>query len=361
MHHYHAAFLGCALSIADGTLPILTADAVVARVERNGHYHTCVQTTPTGVRRLATILSVPGSSLNTPIHNIKKGSINNPGRAYAAVAVVDTGIDDTHPDLNVVFKQSFITGNPDPTDQFGHGTHCAGIIGALDNGIGVVGVAPGAPLWNIRVLDASGGGTLADVIAGMQFLAGNADQVRVINMSLGGGYSAVLNMAVAQNVSVGQIVVVAAGNSSVDAATFSPASEPSIICVAALADSDGLPGGLGLVTSAGNDDTFATFSNWGTLVKVIAPGVDILSTIPGGYGVKSGTSMATPHVAGLVTLLISAPSQEIRNVRFKKAPPAAQPRLTPAQVLGVLLQTSRENIPGIFDTRTYPLVCGKGF
>ncbi len=278
------------------------------------------------------------------------------------MAVVDTGIDGTHPDLNVVFSIGF--NNPNVGDQNGHGTHCAGIIAAIHNDIGVVGVAPGAPLWSVRVLDAQGTGTFADLISALQFLAGNANNVGVISMSLGGPTSAAVNQAVANCVSKGQICVVAAGNSSADALTFSPASEASAICVAALADSDGLPGGVGPATPAGPDDTFATFSNWGSTVKVIAPGVDILSTVPGNaYGLKSGTSMACPHVAGLAVLArSSAHSQGIRNIRFNRgAPPTTSPTLSPVAFLQDLLQTSTETIAGIFDSRTYPLVTARGF
>lgn len=359
LYNYSGPFLGCALRIAPGTLPALTGDAVVAAVEKNAIMHACVETVPTGVRRVSSSLSI-GGTINSPIHNVKQPGIVNPGGAYVPIAIVDSGIDATHPDLNVVFNIGF--NQPNFGDQDGHGTHCAGIAAAIHNDIGVVGIAPGAPLWNVRVLDAQGAGLNSDIIAALQFLAANADKVGVISMSLGGGVSNALNAAVDFCVAQGQVVIVAAGNSSVDAATFSPASAASCICVAALADSDGLPGGAGPATSAGPDDTFATFSNWGTTVKVIAPGVDILSTLPGNtYGLKSGTSMACPLVAGLVVLQRSALSSPVRNVRFKTGLPVSQGRpLSPAAVLQQLLATSRENIPGIFDTRTYPLVAGRG-
>jgi subtilisin len=234
----------------------------------------------------------------------------------------------------------------------------------------VVGVAPGAPLWNIRVFDVNGNGFVSDIIAALQFLAANADKVRVINMSFGTNVVVpTLNLAVANCVKQGQICVVAAGNSSRDASNESPASEPSAICVAALSDSDGLPGGVGpVLTDSDPDDTFASYSNFGKLVKVIAPGTDIYSTRPMtpnmstdiGYGFETGTSMAVPHVSGLAVLALSAQSQPIRNVRFPGGIPPAQPVLTPAAFLQMLFDTSKENIPGLFDTRTYPLVCGKG-
>jgi subtilisin family serine protease len=370
LYDYYGPFLGCALRIADGNLPTLTADPVVKAVDKNHYFHLHSEIVPTGVRRVASgFLPSMGSGVNTPIHNVKRPGIDNPGQAYVNVAVMDSGIDATHPDLNVVFGKGF--GNPDTGDGAGHGTHVAGIIGAIHNDFGVVGVAPGAPLWNIRVLDDNGGGTTADILAALQFVAANADKVRVINMSFGA--AAVVpsvNMAVANCVKQGQIVVVSAGNDGKDVKGYSPAGEPSVICVTALSDSDGLPGGLGpnTINVPDPDDTFASYSNFGTLVKVIAPGTDIYSTRPLtpngsgdiGYGFETGTSMSAPHVSGLAVLALSVQSQPIRNVRFPGGIPPAQPVLTPAAFLQMLFATSKENIPGLFDTRTYPLVCGKG-
>jgi len=360
LNDYFGPFLGCALKIADGTLDILTADPVVALVQKNNLVHTCYETVPTGIRRIkVNIGPLNGGIINSPIHNIKSGG---PSNDFPVIAIVDTGVDYLHPDLHVVFNKGF--GQPDFGDQFGHGTHCAGIAAAIHNDIGVVGVAPGAPIWNIRVLGADGSGADSEIIDALQFLASKADQVSVISMSLGGpGVDPALNLAVDYCVSQGQVVCVAAGNSSMDAATFSPASAPSAICVAALADSDGLPGGLGPVTVAGPDDTFATFSNWGTTVTVIAPGVQILSTFPTtgsvlgvNYGSISGTSMACPHVAGLAARMRpTTGGPKIHNI----IPPVGT-TLTPAAVLHKMLAIKTEDIPCIYDSRTYPLITALG-
>jgi subtilisin family serine protease len=237
------------------------------------------------------------------------------------VAVLDTGVDRDHPDLNVsggihFYTQFlfFVVSDDQYDDGNGHGTHVSGTIGALDDGTDltynghsyeVVGVAPGVPIYAVKVLDDNGSGYTSAIIAGIDHVAQNADTIHVANMSLGGSFSQSLNDAVAGAVEAGVVFVVAAGNDNQDAGLHSPASEPSAITVSALADSDGYPGGTGAATSYGPDDSLASFSNYGSLVDICAPGVDILSTLPGGYGFGSGTSMATPHVAGAAALYIA--------------------------------------------------------
>jgi subtilisin family serine protease len=187
----------------------------------------------------------------------------------------------------------------------------AGTIGAIDNGIGVVGVAPGARLWAVKVLNAKGSGYSSWVIAGIDWVAANAGTIEVANMSLGGsGYSRAEYDAIQGAVNRGVAFAVSAGNEDADARNYSPAAFDNVLTVSALADFDGLPGGLGSPTCrADQDDTLADFSNWGPAVDIAAPGVCILSTFPleqGGYGTISGTSMASPHVAGALALLASA-------------------------------------------------------
>lgn len=223
------------------------------------------------------------------------------------IAIIDTGIDLTHPDLNVVKNVSFVSGAKTGNDDHGHGSHVAGIAAARDNTIGVVGVAPGARLWAVKVLDRNGSGAMSGVIKGVDYVTANAASIEVANMSLGGGNSDALTVAIANSVAKGVVYAVAAGNSAVDAASSSPANSPVVLCVSAMVDTDGKPGHLGAGTSYGADDTFATFSNFGAVVDIAAPGVNVYSTYKGGaYATMSGTSMASPHVAGAVALYLAS-------------------------------------------------------
>ena len=309
---YRHALHGFAGHVPQGRLNGLRHDPRVDYVEYDQPVHVDAQTVPTGVERI-------NADTNTSIGI--DGADDQ--RVDVDVAVIDTGIDLQHPDLNVVSHVScfYTTGGGPPwsrtttcgdggDDDHYHGTHVAGTIGALDNGIGVVGVAPGARLWAVKVLDSTGSGYSSNVIAGIDWVAGHADQIEVANMSLGGGFSQAENDAVANAVSKGVVFAVAAGNDSANAANYSPASEPTAITVSALADFDGIPGGYGSPTCrTDQDDTFADFSNYGAAVDIIAPGVCILSTEPiekGSYGTLSGTSMATPHVAGAAALIASS-------------------------------------------------------
>jgi subtilisin family serine protease len=184
----------------------------------------------------------------------------------------------------------------------------SGTIGALDNGIGVVGVAPGARLWPVRVLNNAGSGSFSDIICGIDYVTAHASEIEVASMSLGGSGSDsacgsnrdAMHEAICRSVAAGVTYVVAAGNESDNAANHVPAAYDEVITVSALADFNGLPGGGAPATCRADvDDTFADFSNFGADVDLIAPGVCILSTWKGGgYNTISGTSMATPHVSG---------------------------------------------------------------
>lgn len=199
-------------------------------------------------------------------------------------------------------------GSGDFQDGHGHGTHVAGIAAALDNDIGTIGVAPGATLWSFKVLENDGTGTTGMVLAGIDAVASQAHLIEVANLSLGfDGFSQAIDDAIANAVNEGVVFVVAAGNSAADASTFSPASGPDVITVSALADFDGLPFGLASPTCRLDvDDTLADFSNYGPAVEIAAPGVCIYSTdLQDGYSLKSGTSMASPFVAGAVARYIA--------------------------------------------------------
>ncbi|KAF2258773.1 subtilisin-like serine protease-like protein PR1A [Lojkania enalia] len=221
--------------------------------------------------------------------------------------VIDTGIYTAHPEFEgrATFLANY-AGDGQNSDGHGHGTHVAGTIGSK-----TYGVAKKTKLFAVKVLNASGSGTNSGVIAGINFAA-NDQQTRagcskgsVANMSLGGSKSTAVNSATANAVSAGLFMAVAAGNSAANAANYSPASEPTAFTVGATDSSDRI----------------ASFSNYGSLVDVFAPGVSILSTWNnGGTNSISGTSMATPHVAGLGAYLLS--------LEGKKTPAALGSRIS---------------------------------
>jgi subtilisin len=202
------------------------------------------------------------------------------------VAVLDSGIDGTHPDLADNYKGeiSFVPDESNPTDYNSHGTHCAGTIAARINGVGVVGVAPAAYLYAVKVLSRTGSGQFSWIIAGIDWCIKNG--IRIVSMSLGGdsapsALEAMCNAAWSK----GLLLVAAAGNNG--GAVGFPASYGSVVAVSAIDSSN----------------IIASFSSRGPKVELCAPGVNVLSTIPGGgYGTKNGTSMACPHVSGAAAL-----------------------------------------------------------
>lgn len=262
----------------------LTALAVITATQP-------AQKLPSGINRMDADLNV-----TSKINGIDE-------RVNIGVAVLDTGIDTTHPDLNVVKSVTFVPGTSTGNDDHGHGTHVAGTIAALDNSIGVVGAAPGARLWAVKCLNSRGSGSLSSIIAGIDYVTQNAASIQVANMSLGfTGTSRALNTAISNSVRAGVTYVVAAGNSRADSTNFSPANHPEVICVSAVADYDG-KGGAQARGYTDADDSFADFSNYGAPVDIAAPGVRIFSTYKGnGYATMSGTSMACPHAAGAAAL-----------------------------------------------------------
>ena len=207
------------------------------------------------------------------------------------VWVLDTGIDLDHPDLNVDVARSVnYASGKDANDGNGHGTHVAGTIGAIDNSTGVVGVAAGVTLVAVRVLGNSGSGSYSGIIAGLDYVAANGASGDIVNMSLGGPASSALDAAVLRVVAEGMHVVVAAGNDGRDALNDSPGrlgANPMVYTISA----------------HDSQNCLASWSNDGAAIDMAAPGVDILSTWKGG-GTKtiSGTSMAAPHVAGILAL-----------------------------------------------------------
>jgi len=206
------------------------------------------------------------------------------------VAILDTGIDPAHPDIPVAGGVNFVgttkdgsTNSADWQDRHGHGTHCAGIVAARNNALGVVGVAPDASVWAVKVLSDSGSGYTSDIIQGLDWCA--AHGIQVVSMSLGGGGTTSLQAACDRTYAKGVVLVAAAGNNA--GPVSYPAAYPSVIAVSA--------------TDA--RDVRAYFSNYGSAIELAAPGVSIYSTYKGGvYTTMSGTSMACPHVAGAAAL-----------------------------------------------------------
>ncbi len=205
--------------------------------------------------------------------------------------VVDTGIDLDHPDLNVSETESIsFVPNESANDENGHGTHVAGTIAAKDNNFGVIGVAPDAKLIAVKVLSNSGTGNFKWIISALDYIAANAKKGDVVNMSLGPKNRYTNNLIDIATQHVGEkgiYVVIAAGNSSDDCSNYSPAraEHKNIFTISNMTKSE----------------TLAPSSNYGTPVDYSAPGTDIESTwVNGGYSYNTGTSMAAPHVAGLL-------------------------------------------------------------
>ncbi|MDO8497112.1 MAG: S8 family serine peptidase [bacterium] len=302
-HVFTTAIKGFSATIPQARLDKVKSDSSVQFVSDDKVVEASAQTTPTGINRI-------NATSNT-----------NEGNGIG-VAVIDTGIDLTHPDLqaNIIANYSCVRGKKTGKDDNGHGSHVAGTIAALNNTTGVVGVAPQAKLIAVKVLNSNGSGTWSSVICGIDWVTANIVKynIKVANMSLGGGGSSdnncgnsnndALHKAICKSAQAGVTYAVAAGNDNSDANSSVPAAyDDTVITVSALADSDGQSGGLGSPTSYGVDDTFAGFSNYGSVVDIGAPGVSIYSTWKsGGYSTISGTSMATPHVAGAAALYIKS-------------------------------------------------------
>ena len=282
---YSTALTGFSVKIPPGQLKKLENDPSIARITEDqiitliepsakpggDEVHASAQTIPWGISRIG-------------------GGINHSGSNVAWI--IDTGIDLDHPDLNVDASRSawFVSRVSSANDDNGHGTHVAGTVAALNNGIGVIGVAAGATVIAVKVLDRRGSGSLSGVIKGVDYVAGKGEPGDVANMSLGGGYYEDLNIAVKNAAAKGIKFSIAAGNESSDANSKSPASAngSNIFTISAMAEGD----------------LWASYSNYGNPpIDYCAPGSGIYSTYKdGSYATASGTSMAAPHVAGILLL-----------------------------------------------------------
>lgn len=321
---YHSALKGYAATIPEARLGDIQRDPRVAFVSEDRPVEAVAQTLPTGIDRIEGELSSHFASNSWNI----------------TVAVLDTG-SGPHSELNIAGGKNCSTGKSF-SDGNGHGTHVAGTIGAINNTAGVVGVAPGIPIYSVRVLNNAGLGTWSSVICGIDWVTANAAslKIKVANMSLGGNGSDdgncgnsnadAMHKAICGSVGAGVTYAVAAGNSNVDFAGFVPAAYNEVLTVTAMADFNGQPGGGAAATCRSDvDDTSADFSNF-TLPgssdeghTIAAPGVCILSTWKrGGYNTISGTSMASPHTAGTAALCIGTgkcpgtPSDVMNKLRF---------------------------------------------
>ncbi|KFY00242.1 hypothetical protein V490_01425 [Pseudogymnoascus sp. VKM F-3557] len=272
-------FRGYQIHTDSANINEIAASPLVAFIEKDGKVQANLETRTGATWGLGRISHKAGASTEY-VYDSSAGE-------GATVYVVDTGIYIEHDEFEgrATWGKNFIEGSPD-TDENGHGTHCAGTIGGA-----TFGVASKASLVAVKVLDGDGSGSNSGVIAGIDFVGSDSNGKGVLSMSLGGTFSEAVNSAVASTIAAGVTVVVAAGNDGADASDYSPASAPNAITVGAI----------------DNTDARASFSNFGSVLDVFAPGVDVKSAWIGSKSATntiSGTSMATPHVAGLAAYLI---------------------------------------------------------
>jgi subtilisin family serine protease len=285
-HVYSAALRGFAARLTAQQISAIETDPLVDYVEPDNIATTKAQEIPWGIDRIE-------ADLSSTLAGNGSGAITT-----VNVYIIDSGIDLAHGDLNLVghvktFPPTFFNNR----DCNGHGTHVAGTVAAIDNGLDVVGVAPGAPLFGVKAFNCIGKlgiGQISNIIKGVDLVTANGPKPGVVNMSLGTGVSQALDDAIINSVNNGFFYAVAAGNEAVDACTQSPARA-------------GLVDGVVTVAAIDINEQEADFSNFGSCVDIWAPGVDVLSTaLGGGTRILTGTSMASPHVAGAAALFLSA-------------------------------------------------------
>ena len=276
-HVYSSAINGFSATLSADQLEALQKDSSVARIEQNAEVS--IDGTQTGATWGIDRINQAALPLDGTY------TWNADGSGVTAY-IIDTGLDADHPDFTGRGQNVFDAMGGSGEDCNGHGTHVAGTIGGANWG-----VAKNVALRGVRVLDCGGSGTWEGVIAGMDWVTANAARPAVANMSLGGGLNQTVNDAATRMADSGVFTAVAAGNSTFDACQFTPASAANVTTVAA----------------SDSGDNSAFFTNFGTCVEVYAPGVDVTSAwLNGGQNTISGTSMASPHVAGVGALYKSS-------------------------------------------------------
>ncbi|MEV0083755.1 S8 family serine peptidase [Saccharopolyspora sp. NPDC050642] len=296
---YTSTIRGFAAKLDEASAKRLAGDPAVAYVQQDGVARIAgTQQNPTwGLDRI--------DQKNLPLDR----SYTYPNTGSGATAyILDTGVDKRHPDFEgrVRDGRDFIDNDADASDCQGHGTHVAGTVGSK-----TYGVAKQVKLVSVRVLDCQGSGQYSQIISGIDWVAANATKPAVANMSLGGGGHTTTDNAVRRAIQSGVTFAVASGNSNTDACSSTPARVPEAITV----------------NATDRQDNRSSFSNYGRCTDIFAPGTDITSTLNGGgAGGMSGTSMATPHVAGAVALYLTA-----------------NPSATPAQVRDALVNNGTQN------------------
>lgn len=273
-HTYGRVLCGFAARFDEETRGRLARDPLVAWIEPNRTVHVDAQTVPWGITRARAVLAHARGFRGAGVR----------------VGVLDTGIAYNHFDLaaNYAGGTNIVAGTDDPMDDHGHGTHVAGIIAAVDNSLGVIGVAPACRLYGIKVLGATGTGTFADVISGIDWAVDNGMQVINLSLSSSAGSTA-MQTACDNAAAAGVVICAAAGNNG------GPVGYPAAYasCIA--------------VSATDQNDALYTLSNRGAAIDVAAPGVGVYSTWLGsGYSTMDGTSMAAPHVAGVCALILSS-------------------------------------------------------